>query len=73
MLDKPGVRLTILIGSYARGEAYTLSDINLLVDSNHSISELVYEVSRELNIPMGKPRFPRAGRGSYHVDSGIRV
>jgi len=54
VLDNPGVRLAILFGSYARGEACTLSDIDLLVDSDYSISEPVYEVSRELNIPVDK-------------------
>jgi len=43
-----------LVQDYTCDEITCLSDIDILVDGNVSESEFLYEISRELNIPVEK-------------------
>ena len=54
VLKEFNIRLALLFGSYARGEESFLSDIDIPIDGDFDEGKLLYEISKELNIPVEK-------------------
>jgi predicted nucleotidyltransferase len=52
--DRHGVRSFSIFGSYARGEATSQSDLDVLVEFNHPVSLLKHvEIQQELELELG--------------------